>query len=139
LAPTYKIPKNKTNLYPDPSSTPSTIIVALLGIQDVFCILTVDTSLSQGEMDTGLSHFIGDLPSKAGNGSVLKKSIIPPLAYSTEKLTAAPKNYSCQPIWLLTLASAGGKKNSFNTQDPYEDGKEFKDHFSLKRETLSIL
>ncbi len=115
----HQIMENGTDLYGDPSSTQSAIIVPQPDNPDVFYIFTVDTSLSQIETDNGLNYSIVDLSRNNGKGAVLEKNI-PLLDHSSEKLAAVVKSCTDQSIWLLTFASVDGKKSGFNTYHAFE-------------------
>lgn len=115
----HQVMDNGTDLYGDPSSTQSAIIVPQPDNPEVFYIFTVDTALSQNEQDRGLNYSIVDLRQNGGRGRVMEKNV-PLLAHSSEKLAAVVKDCIDQSIWLLTLASSSGEKDDFDTYHAFE-------------------
>jgi len=116
---THQVMENGMDLFGDPSSTQSAIIVPQPENTNVFYVFTVDTSLSLEEEDKGLNYSIVDISLNGGKGAVIEKNV-PLLKHSSEKLAAVVKNCVDQSIWLLTLASEDGEKDSFNTYYAYE-------------------
>lgn len=115
----HEIMDNGTDLFGDPSSTQSAIIVPQPGNSNMFYIFTVDTALSQTNADKGLNYSIVDLSLNGGKGAVVNKNI-PLLTHSSEKLAAVVKNCTDQSIWLITLASEDGETSGFNTYHAFE-------------------
>ncbi len=115
----HQIMVNGTDLFGDPSSTQSAIIVPQPDNPDVFYIFTADTALSQTDTDHGLNYSTVDITLNGGKGAVVEKNI-PLLTHSSEKLAAVVKNCLDQSIWLITLASENGDTGHFNTYHAFE-------------------
>ncbi len=107
----HAIMMNGTELYGDPSSTQSAIIVPKPQDSNLFYIITVDTSSNEEDNDEGLNYSIVDISKNGGNGSIIEKNI-QLLEDCSEKITAVIKDCSNKSIWLVTLASEDGTKPS---------------------------
>lgn len=116
----HQVMENGTDLFGDPSSTQSAIIVPQPRNPDVFYIFTADNSLSQTDpIDNGLNYSVVDISLNGGKGAVVDKNL-PLLKYSSEKLAAVVKSCTDQSLWLVTLASEDGEKDDFNTYHAFE-------------------
>lgn len=115
----HELMQNGKDLFGDPSSTQSALIVPKPGDPDIFFIFTVDTSAFENDPDRGLNYSIVDISLNNGKGSVTQKNIRL-LNDCSEKIAAVVKDCSDESIWLLTFASIGGTNATFNTFHAFE-------------------
>ena len=115
----HLVMENGTNLYGDPSSTQSAIIVPKPQDPDKLYIFTVDTSVSEGDPNFGLNYSLVDMTLNDGNGAVIEKNIRL-LNRCSEKITAIVKDCFEESIWVMTLASESGNTGIFNTYHAFE-------------------
>jgi gliding motility-associated-like protein len=107
-------------LFGDPSSTQSALVVPKPGDPNIHYIFTVDTAISNNDVDLGFNYSVVDMTLNGGLGNVtLKNSNL--LQDSSEKITAVVKDCVTQSIWVITLASENGEPSGvFNTFHAYE-------------------
>lgn len=115
----HDIMLNGEDLYGDPSSTQSAMIVPKPEDPELFFIFTVDTSPFEGDPDYGLNYSIVDITQDNGMGAVVQKNV-PLLEDCSEKITAIIKNCFEQSIWVVTLASQNGASGVLNTFYAFE-------------------
>lgn len=83
------------NLFGDPSSTQSAVIVPYPGKPELYYIFTVDNNLGQN----GFAYSLVDLTKDGGKGDVVKKNI-PMFTPSTEKI-AAVQHANQTDVWVI--------------------------------------
>ncbi len=115
----HQVMQNGNNLNGDPSSTQSAIIVPKPLDPDIFYIVTVDTKVTEADVDTGLNYSIVDITQNNGRGAVIEKNINL-LSDCSEKLAAVVKDCSEESVWLITLATPDGSIGLFNTFHAFE-------------------
>lgn len=115
----HVIMENGNGLFGDPSSTQSALIIPKPGNPDIFFIFTVDTKISEEDLDRGLNYSTVNMSMNNGKGSVTNKNV-PLLADCSEKIAAVVKDCSDQSIWLITFASVGGFDSTFDTFHAFE-------------------
>ena len=115
----HQIMDNGEELYGDPSSTQSALIIPKPEDPFIFYIFTVDTSVFEGDPDFGLNYSIVDMSLNKNLGAVTEKNINL-LSDCSEKITAVIKDCFEQSIWVTTLASANSSVGTFNTYHAFE-------------------
>ncbi len=115
----HEVMQNGNNLNGDPSSTQAAIIVPKPLDPDIFYIVTVDTKITETDVDTGLNYSTVDITQNNGRGAVIEKNINL-LADCSEKLAAVVKDCSDESVWLITLATPDGSTGLFNTFHAFE-------------------
>lgn len=116
----HEIMENGTGLYGNPSSTQSAIIVPKPEDPNILFIFTVDTKITEEEIDRGLNYSVVDISANDGLGAVIEKNSNL-LEDCSEKIAAVIKDCSEKSIWIITLASEEGRKESFfNTYHAFE-------------------
>ncbi|MGB5376365.1 T9SS type B sorting domain-containing protein [Muriicola sp.] len=115
----HEIMMNGEELYGDPSSTQSAMIVPKPEDPELFYVFTVDTSPFAGDPDYGLNYSIVDITADNGLGAVIQKNV-PLLADCSEKITAVIKNCFEQSVWIVTLASQNGATGVLDTFYAFE-------------------
>ena len=115
----HEVMQNGNNLNGDPSSTQSAIIVPKPLDPDIFYIVTVDTKVTENDVDTGLNYSTVDITQNNGRGAVIEKNSNL-LADCSEKLAAVIKDCSDESVWLITLATPDGSLGLFNTFHAFE-------------------
>lgn len=115
----HEIMLNGEDLFGDPSSTQSALIVPKPEDPNLFFIFTVDTSSFVNDPDLGLHYSIVDVSNDNGLGAVTQKNI-PLLNDCSEKITAVIKNCFDRSLWVITLASQDGNQGTLNTFYAYE-------------------
>ncbi len=108
---------NGSNLFGDPSSTQSAIIVPKPNDPDIYYVFTVDNALDGTNF--GLNYSIVDMTLNNGLGNVTTKNtnLLP---ICSEKISAVLKDCVTKSIWLITYASQNGSGNNYNTFYAYE-------------------
>ncbi|MGB5172067.1 MAG: T9SS type B sorting domain-containing protein [Eudoraea sp.] len=114
-----EIMPNGTELYGDPSSTQSALIVPAPQNDNLFYVFTVDTTIEPSDRDYGLNYSIVDMNLNNGLGEVIEKNINL-LKDCSEKISAVLKDCSDNSIWVLTLGPENGVKGYLNTYYAYE-------------------
>jgi len=133
----HTVMQNGTQLFGDPSSTQSAIIVPGPSSATLFYIFTVDTSIREGDPDRGLNYSIVDMSENNGNGAITEKNINL-LATCSEKITAVVKDCSDESIWVMTLSTLDGADgpsdtfHAFEVSDVGVDDNSVKSTFSTK-------
>ena len=115
----HEVMPNGTNLYGDPSSTQSAIIVPHPVNSNIFYIFTVDTSIREGDPDNGLNYSIVDVSQNDGNGQVMEKNINL-LRSCSEKIAAVVKDCVDKSIWVMTLSTTDGTPGLSDTFHAFE-------------------
>ena len=110
---------NGEDLFGDPSSTQSALIVPKPEDPELFYIFTVDTSPFAEDPDYGLNYSVVDMTQDDGLGAVTLKNVNL-LQDCSEKITAVIKNCFEQSIWVVTLAPQNGIDGVLNTFYAYE-------------------
>jgi len=105
---------NGNNLYGDPSSTQSAIIIPKPDNKDILFIFTVDTSAFEGDPNLGFNYSIVDMTQDNGNGAVIEKNINL-LDYCSEKITAVVKDCFEESIWVMVFSSENA-----NSEEPLD-------------------
>ena len=105
---------NGNNLYGDPSSTQSAIIIPKPDNKDILFIFTVDTSAFEGDPNLGFNYSIVDMTQDNGNGAVIEKNINL-LDYCSEKITAVVKDCFEESIWVMAFSSENA-----NSEEPLD-------------------
>ncbi|WP_298536546.1 T9SS type B sorting domain-containing protein [uncultured Algibacter sp.] len=126
----HDVMPNGRNLFGDPSSTQSAIIVPKPNSDSIYYIFTVDDhgfnlphfGLNYSVVDTSLNDGLGEVTSK--NVNLLKQC--------SEKITAVLKNCITGSIWVLGLASENGKLDIYNTFHAFEVSDSGVNQFSVK-------
>lgn len=116
---THAIMQNGQALYGDSSSTQSALIIPKPEDSNIFYIFTVDTSISEEDVNNGLNYSVVDMTLNNGNGAVVQKNKNL-LFKCSEKITAVVKDCSDKSIWVITLASSTGLSETFNTYHAFE-------------------
>ena len=111
--------QNGNNLYGDPSSTQSAIIVEKPDDPNILYIFTVDTKTFQEDPDRGLNYSVVDLSLNGGNGAITQKNINL-LADCSEKISAVVKDCFDKSIWVVTLGFDSDQSTSFDAYYAYE-------------------
>ncbi|MFV0541105.1 MAG: hypothetical protein ACK5MZ_07695, partial [Aestuariibaculum sp.] len=102
----HGIMQNGSNLFGDPSSSQSAIVVPQTGKPDIFYIFTVDTETNREDDNNGFNYSIVDMSLNSGLGAVtVKNNNLLPVC--TEKVTAVVKDCVDKSIWVVTLATDG--------------------------------
>lgn len=114
----HDIMSNGSNLFGDPSSTQSAIIVPKPNNANIYYVFTVDNH-GFSESHFGLNFSEVDITLDGGLGAVTNKNINL-LQDCTEKITAVLKDCVTESIWVLTLASEDGLSNIYNTFHAFE-------------------
>ncbi|MCF7568212.1 T9SS type B sorting domain-containing protein [Sabulilitoribacter arenilitoris] len=109
---------NGNDLFGDPSSTQSAIIVPKPGNEDIYYVFTVDDH-GFNEPHLGLNYSEVDMSLNGGLGAVTTKNVNL-LPECSEKITAVLNDCVSQSIWVLTLASQNGDQSFYNTYHAFE-------------------
>lgn len=114
----HSVMSNGTELFGDPSSTQSAIVVPQPGNPNLYFIFTVDTPITSNKFTTnGFNYSIVDLSLDSGLGGItLKNQRL--LNESSEKVTAVLKDCLTESIWVITYAPL--TTGNFNTFFAYE-------------------
>lgn len=115
----HDIVQNGNNLFGDPSSTQSAIMVPKPEDPNIYYIFTVDTSVSENDPDFGLNYSILDISLNGGQGAITQKNINL-LSNSSEKITGVIKDCFEKSIWVITLGSENGNADFYDTYYCYE-------------------
>ncbi|WP_435138105.1 T9SS type B sorting domain-containing protein [Formosa sp. A9] len=114
---------NGSNLYGNPSSTQSAIVVPKPNSSDIYYIFTVGSGvpINGVSFNGGFRYSIVDLSENSGLGKVIEKNT-KLLDYSSEKISAVVKDCHTQSIWVITLSTYNGQDNqsALNTFYAYE-------------------
>ncbi|MFK5974734.1 MAG: T9SS type B sorting domain-containing protein [Flavobacteriaceae bacterium] len=116
---THAVMQNGQALYGDSSSTQSALIVPKPEDPNIFYIFTVDTSISEDDVDKGLNYSVVDMTLNNGDGALIEKNKNL-LFKCSEKITAVVKDCSDKSIWVITLASSTGFSETFDTYHAFE-------------------
>ncbi|MGJ8592446.1 MAG: T9SS type B sorting domain-containing protein [Aquaticitalea sp.] len=108
---------NGSNLFGDPSSTQSAIIVPKPNDDDLYYVFTVDNALDGANF--GLNYSIVDMTLNGGLGNVTDKNINL-LGTCSEKISAVLKDCVTKSIWVITFASNNGFGTNYNSFYAYE-------------------
>jgi hypothetical protein len=111
--------ENDSGLFGDPSSTQSAIILPKAEDPNIYYIFTVDTSVFDGDPDTGRNYATVDIILNNGNRAVVEKNVRL-LQDCSEKIAAVRKNCFDKSIWVITLASENGTLPLFDTYHAFE-------------------
>ncbi|MFV9550519.1 T9SS type B sorting domain-containing protein [Algibacter sp. PT7-4] len=114
----HDVMSNGTNLFGDPSSTQSAIIVPKPNDANIYYVFTVDNHGS-GEPHLGLNFSEIDVTLDGGLGAVTSKNINL-LQECTEKITAVLKDCVTEAIWVITFSSPDGISDNYNTFHAFE-------------------
>ncbi|WP_396600442.1 T9SS type B sorting domain-containing protein [Algibacter sp. R77976] len=114
----HDIMSNGANLFGDPSSTQSAIIVPKPKDENTYYVFTVDNH-SNRESHLGLNYSEIDITLDGGLGAVTSKNINL-LQDCTEKITAVLKDCVSESIWVLTFASANGLTDNYDSFHAFE-------------------
>ena len=114
----HDVMRNGSNLFGDPSSTQSAIIVPKPKDLNVYYVFTVDNHDRDGS-HAGLNLSEIDITLDGGLGAVTSKNINL-LRNCTEKISAVLKDCATQAIWVLTYASANGISDTYNSFHAFE-------------------
>ncbi|WP_350290775.1 T9SS type B sorting domain-containing protein [uncultured Croceitalea sp.] len=115
----HRVMENGNNLYGDPSSAQSAIIVPKPEDPEKLYIFTVDTSSFEGDPNRGLNYSLVDMSLDGGNGAVIEKNIRL-LNSCSEKITAVVKDCFDQSIWVMTFSTENGSVGPYNTYHAFE-------------------
>ena len=106
-------PMSNNDLFGDPSSTQSAIVIPKPDDLNIYYIFTVDTSNSlNSPSNLGFNYSIVDLTLNGGLGDVTSKNINL-LQASSEKISAVLKDCESKSIWVITFANANGLNSNF--------------------------
>ena len=113
----HEVMENGTNLYGNPSSTQSAIVVPKPKSDTEFYVFTVGSG-AENSVNNGFNYSIVDLTENNGLGSVILKNqnLLP---YSSEKLSAVIKDCNTQSIWVITLSTATSQDDNSNLNTFY--------------------
>ncbi|RXG16126.1 gliding motility-associated-like protein [Leeuwenhoekiella aestuarii] len=114
----HSIMQNGTNLFGNPSSTQSAIIIPQPNTPGIYYIFTVDTRTQPDEVSEGLNYSIVDFNSNPDGVVTTKNNKL--LNFSSEKLSAVIKSCVTNSVWMVTFSSASGNENLLNTIYAYE-------------------
>ncbi|WP_147676004.1 T9SS type B sorting domain-containing protein [Algibacter pacificus] len=114
----HNVMSNGSNLYGDPSSTQSAIIVPKPNNNDIYYIFTVDDHNNQ-EFHYGLNYSEVDITLDNGLGKVTTKNTNL-LKDCSEKITAVLKDCVTQAIWVIGFASKDGNPGELDTFYAFE-------------------
>lgn len=103
--------QNGDNLFGNPSSAQSAIIVPKPGDPNIYYIFTVDTVVQQGQTSNGFNYSEVDMSLNNGLGGITSKNNNL-LRFSSEKITSTFKNPDGSKIWVITFASTDGTSDS---------------------------
>ncbi|MGB5942635.1 MAG: T9SS type B sorting domain-containing protein [Leeuwenhoekiella sp.] len=109
----HRVMSNGTELYGDPSSTQSAIIIPKPLDDRIFYIFTVDARVGDDVGYEGLNYSIVDFTSNS-EGEVTEKNV-KLLNYSSEKLSAVIKGCDSDTVWVVTFSSTDGDEGDLNT------------------------
>ncbi|MEO1487304.1 MAG: T9SS type B sorting domain-containing protein [Bacteroidota bacterium] len=115
----HQVIANGTELYGDPSSSQSGLIVPKPGDPSIQYVFTVDASAGENPGNFGLNYTIVDLDGNAGRGRVQQKNI-QLLEACSEKITAVLKDCSNRSVWVVAFAGENGDSQTFDTFFAYE-------------------
>ena len=114
----HTIIQNGTNLYGNPSSTQSAIIIPQPNTTGIYYIFTVDTRVQQEDINQGLNYSIVDFNTDPDGVVTTKNSKL--LNYSSEKLSAVIKSCVTNSVWMVTLSTSNANPGIINTIYAYE-------------------
>lgn len=103
--------QNGDNLFGNPSSAQSAIIVPKPGDPNIYYIFTVDTVVQEDQTSNGFNYSEVDISLNNGLGGVISKNNNL-LRFSSEKITSTFKNPDGSKIWVITFASTDGNTDS---------------------------
>lgn len=109
---------NGTNLYGDPSSTQSAIIVPKPNDSNIYYIFTVDDH-NENQNHYGLNYSEVDMTLDSGLGAVTTKNVNL-LNDCSEKITAVLKDCITKSIWVISFSSSDGNLGELNTFYAFE-------------------
>ena len=115
----HELMENGSDLYGDPSSTQSAIIVPKPEDQDIYYIFSVDTASTSSGIDRGIHYSIVDLRLNNGLGAVTSKNIRL-LGQGSEKIAAVIRDCFDRSIWVVTMAADEKDSPYFNTLYAWE-------------------
>lgn len=114
----HTVMANGQDLFGQPSSTQSAIIVPKPESPNIYYIIT--TNSQQAEIpNNGLNYSEVDMSLNNGNGQVILKNI-KLLEDSSEKVTVAVKDCSENTLWLIALGSVNSGNRPFSTFHAFE-------------------
>ena len=114
----HKVMPNGYDLFGDPSSTQSAIVVPQPNNPNLYYIFTVDTSVNDSDPNYGFNYSLVDMTLDGGLGNItVKNSNLLPV--SSEKVTAVVKDCVSQSIWVITFAPSTGSA-AYDTFFAYE-------------------
>ncbi len=114
----HSVMTNGENLYGNPSSTQSAIIIPQPNTPGVYYIFTIDTRVRQTDPNEGLNYSVVSFNSDPQGEVTLKNRKL--LNYSSEKLSAVIKSCVTNSVWMVTFSSASGNEDFLTTLYAYE-------------------
>lgn len=114
----HNVMVNGLNLFGQPSSSQSVIIVPKPESPNIYYIVTTNSQQAESP-NNGLNYAEVDMSLNNGNGEVTLKNV-KLLNNCTEKIAAVVKDCTANSLWLLTLGDDGVNTRNFNTFHAFE-------------------